>query len=349
MQTQLAPNTALDVAYVGTKGTHLSIPDNINQLNDAYLGLGATLLDSNINDPAVVAAGFKPPWPGFATALGANATLAQALRPFPQYLTGFGYNSVNEGNDTYEALQVKLEKRVSNGVYLLAAYTWDKSITDSNDTSQALPGNNPSGAGMARDEYNRHLDKSVANAWVPNTLSVALSYDLPIGPGKRFLPRTGAVGRVAGGWRFAGILTYRSGGLISVVSPQTQPNFAGPNFANTILGVRQKGSWSGRFDPAVNSYLNVNAFSLPEGYGTGGRFLPSLRGPMYSDEDLSLSKITKIKERLNFEIRLEAFNAFNRVVFGVPSSDISVPSTFGQITTMANSPRNMQVALKLNF
>ncbi|MEO8132065.1 MAG: TonB-dependent receptor, partial [Bryobacteraceae bacterium] len=204
-QFQLRPNLALEVAYVGTKGTHLSSLENINQLNPSYLGLGNTLLNSNINSPAVVAAGYKPPWPGFATALGANATLAQSLRPYPQYLSGFGYNSDNDGNSSYHALQTKLERRMSNGLYLLAAFTWSKSITDANTTLYSVPGNNPTGSGRVRDQYNRHLDKAVASAWQPAVLTSAINYELPFGPGKMLLNSGGLVGRLAGGWRVGGI------------------------------------------------------------------------------------------------------------------------------------------------
>jgi hypothetical protein len=49
------------------------------------------------------------------------------------------------------------------------------------------------------------------------------------------------------------------------------------------------------------------------------------------------------------ELRLEAFNSFNRVIFGGPNSDISVPQSFGFITSQANSPRSAQIAMKLNF
>jgi TonB dependent receptor len=347
-QTRLTPNLSLDTAYVGTKGTHLTVPENINQMPDAYLGLGASLLES-INSPAVAAAGFTQPWPGFAAALGTKATLAQALRPFPQYLVGYGYNSDNDGNSTYNAFQVKLEKRVSQGLYALVSYTYDKYITDANTTLLATPGNNPANSGVVRDQDNRHLDKSIASAWQPHVLTAAIEYELPIGPGKRFLATGGIVGRLTGGWRVGAILTYHTGSLISVVAPQTLPNFAGPNTANTVLGMPQMGSWSGRFDPATDRYLNVNAFTVPEGYGTGGIYLPNLFGPTFKEEDLSLSKRTMIRERFNLELRLEAFNAFNRVIFGTPNSDISVPQSFGFITSQANLPRTAQIAMKLNF
>jgi hypothetical protein len=349
VQTRLTPNMSLEVAYVGTKGTYLPIPENLNQLSDQYLPLGATLLDSSINDPAVVAAGYTPPWPGFATALGAHATLAQALRPYPQYLTGWSTNSADRGNSTYHALQVKLERRMSNGIYLLSSFVWSKSITDANTTELANPNNNPAGAGTVTDQGYLNLAKCVAAAWQPLRWTTSAIYELPFGPGKKFLTSGGVLGRVVDGWRLSGILTYTSGGLISVGAANPLPNFSGPNFANTVLGVPQKGSWSGKFDPQVDTWLNVNAFSVPTGYGTEGMYLPNLFGPRYADEDISLSKNTKIKERLNLEMRLEAFNVFNRVVFGLPASTVGYPASFGVITTQGNSPRNMQVALKLNF
>ena len=356
-ETQLAPNLALDVAWVGTKGTHLSMLQNINQLNPAYLPLGTSLLNSNINSSAVAAAGFAAPWPGFSSALGANATLAQALRPYPQFLSGFGYNSNNDGNSSYEAMQAKLEKRASNGLYLLASYTYDKSITSANSTLYSVPGNNPTGSGEVTDQYNLRLARTVASAWQPHVFTAAFNYELPIGPGKRFLTSSGFVGRLTGGWHVSGILTYRTGSLISVTAPQNLPLFAGANYASPVLGIAQKGSWSGNFDPASDRYLNTSAFTLatPGAFGTGGQFLPNLFAPFYKNEDLSVSKVTVIKERFNLELRLEAFNAFNRVVFGAPSGtaslnfDVSNPSNFGKITTTANLPRNAQIAMKLNF
>ena len=80
----------------------------------------------------MVAADYRPPWAGFSSALGANATLAQSLRPFPQYLTGFGYNSDNNGNSLYHSLQTKLEKRMSKGLYLLVSYTGE-ATSDANN------------------------------------------------------------------------------------------------------------------------------------------------------------------------------------------------------------------------
>ena len=82
--------------------------------------------------------------------------------------------------------------------------------------------------------------------------------------------------------------------------------FAGPNYASAVLGVSQRDTWSGHFDPAINRYLNVAAFSLPvtNTFGTGGQYLPNLFGFFYMNENLSLAKTTRLKERLSLDLRL---------------------------------------------
>jgi hypothetical protein len=350
-ETQLASNLALDIAYIGTKGTHLTMAQNLNQLNPSYLSLGSALLQSSITSPAAISAGFKQPWPGFAAALGPLATVAQSLRPYPQYTTGFGYDSDNEGNSTYQALQAKLEKRTSHGLYLLAAFTFSKSIGDSNTTSNPLPGNNTLITGSVPNQYNFASARTVSQLWQPVVLTMAFNYDLPIGPSKKFLNTGGVLGRVTGGWRLGGILTYRSGALISVLQPDNLPLFAGPFYANPVPGAQQKSSWSGSFDPAKDTYLNAGAWALaPTGtFGTGSQYLPNIFAPFYSNGNISLTKNTRIKDRLNAELRLETFNTLNQVVFAGPAANISTPSTFGKITTVANTPRTSQIALKINF
>jgi hypothetical protein len=248
-----------------------------------------------------------------------------------------------EGNSTYHALQVKVEKRLSGGVYLLAAYTWSKSITDgaSGWTGYATAG---------RDYYDRALDKGVSALNFPQVLTTAFVYELPFGPGKKMLTSGGLVGRVVGGWALNGFLTYHSGSPIGVALGSTFPSpFHITATANTIPGVAQKGNWTG--DPATGKWLNSAAFAVPgaDQLGTSAAILPNLRGPGFANEDLSLSKNTRIAERFNLELRLEAFDSFNRAIFGTPGSNISNPSQFGVISSQANSPRTCQIAMRLVF
>lgn len=193
-QWQLRSNWLLDVGWVGQKSTRLSTGVyNINQVNPVYLKYG-DLLTRQIGDPAVVAAGFTRPYSSF------QGSLAQSLRPFPQY-GGVGFvNSANVGNSTYHSLQTKIEKQYSNGLFLLSSYTWAKALTDA---SSALSGFFST---SARDQYNRSLEKAIAQYDIPHRAVMAFNYELPIGPGKKLLNSKGAVGKVVGGWQVNGIL-----------------------------------------------------------------------------------------------------------------------------------------------
>ena len=145
-------------------------------------------------------------------------------------------------------------------------------------------------------------------------------YELPIGPGKQFLNQGGVLGAVLGGWQLGGVLTYGTGALISVPATQALPIFAGPSYATIVPGVARRGSWQESFNPATDRYLNVNAFQVPAANTFGGKqYLPNLFAPASKDESLSISRTVKLRERWALQIRMEAFNAFNRTVFGAPS------------------------------
>lgn len=351
IQRQLATNLALDVGYVGSKGTNLPARTDINQLHPDYFRLGSSLLNSNINSPAVVAAGYRPPYPGF------NGTLAQSLRPFPQFLNMFpgGKSSDTTGNSTYHSLQVSLQKRYSSGLSGSFAYTFSKALTDA-------PNNFVNNASVIRNIYDRSMDKTYPASWRPHVVAIAFNYELPFGPGKPWLSGRGVAGKLIGGWQLNGILRYQNGSPLGVSAPQTNPLYNGsvgivggspavaiPQTADIVQGVDMMGTWDGSFDPATDRWLNPAAFALPAGvFGTSRPFIPNLYGPAFLNEDLGLIKKTRITERVTLDIRVEAFNAFNRTRFGNPSTNLGNPQTFGRITS-ASGQRNGQVAAKITF
>ncbi len=338
-QHQLTNSLLLDVGYVGAKATRLNTGAvNVDQVNPKYLSLG-NLLSLDISDPAVTAAGFSAPYPGFTGSLG------QALRPFPQY-NGIGtMQSANIGNMTYHSLQAKVEKRFSQGLFFLTSYTWSKTITDSNSQLGGFfsPG--------ARDNFNRRLEKGLAVFDTPHRLVTAFNYELPIGPGKPFANVKGVVGKIIGGWQLNGIVSYQSGHPIQIGYNNTLPLFNSGNTPNSVAGQKVELVSKSGFDPAKQVLLNINAFSNPAPFtfGSSGQVLPNARDFPNYNEDFGLMKRTFFTESINLEFRFELFNAFNRVIFGGPATNFSDPSNFGKVTGQANSPRNGQFALKLNF
>jgi Carboxypeptidase regulatory-like domain len=334
-QYQLAPNWLLDVGYVGSKSTRLTTGAfNVNQVDPKYLSLGE-LLTKPIDDPAVVAAGFAPPYPGF------TGSLAQALRPFPQYLDVSQGTSANVGNMTYHSLQVKLEKQFSQGLFLLSSYTWSKTLTDSSSALAGFFSTSP------RDQYNRRLEKGLATFDIPHRLVVAFNYELPIGPGKP-ADVQGVAGKILGGWQINGIMSYQSGTPIGVTINNTLPLFNSRNLPSMVPGVDPKLPKE-NFDPARDLLLNIGAFSTPAPltFGNAPSLLNVRNFPSYN-EDFGIMKRTYIREAMNVEFRFEMFNAFNRHIFGSVQTNVSDPFNFGKITS-ASGGRVGQFALKFNF
>ena len=343
LQRDLPFGIMLDAAYVGTKsnGTWTGA-ENPNQVDPKYLSLGQTLL-ADINSPQAAAAGIFKPYAGF------TGSVAQALRAYPQY-TNIDDMYQPTGYNFYNALQIRLQKRYSSGLSFLGAYTLSKNI--------GFPGGDifgdtaGGGGAKAMDTFNRKLEKTTVSGDQTHTLIMSWDYELPFGRGKKFLAGINAVAdKFLGGWQINGIQTYRSGTLIGVSGGGALPLFGGGNRPNWISNdVRSSASMSS-FDPAVNRYLNISAFSQPAPYtfGNAAPRLPNVRTPFYYNEDISFFKNVSVAENVRVQFRAEFYDIFNRVVFSGPSANINNPSTFGIISGQANTPRLIQFALKLIF
>jgi hypothetical protein len=160
---------------------------------------------------------------------------------------------------------------------------------------------------------------------------------------------------VAKGWLLGGIATYRSGTPIGIGGGPNLLLFNGGNQPNRVPGVPERASFKGSFDPAVDLYPNINAFSQPAPFtfGNVSRFEPSLRTFPFVNEQLSAIKRTyvpKISEVFNVEFKVEFFNIFNRTVLGGPSTRINDPTSFGVVgsQTNLNLPRSIQFSLRVN-
>ncbi|TMI28478.1 hypothetical protein E6H30_01065 [Candidatus Bathyarchaeota archaeon] len=266
VQHELLTDLILDVAYVGQHSTHLRTNyDAVNSLHPNFLSLGSLLL-AHVYDPAAVAAGIKPPYAGYP-----NTLVAQALVPFPQY---FGFNTdgalENLGQSTYNALQTSLRRRFRNGLSLMASYTWSKTLTDAD---AALPFfATLHGGGSAQNPFNLKGEKAISNQDVPQALVLSYVYDLPVGKGKRFVSKGGAVDRLVGGWQIGGIQRYQSGQPLSFCCSTGAPAFAGAFRYNLVKGqpIFSQQFLSGHFNPANDPMFNSQAFSDPNNGGSLG-------------------------------------------------------------------------------
>ncbi len=346
IQRQLSSKLTLDVAYVATKGTHLITANKIyNQVNPEYLSLG-NLLNADINSPEAQAAGIAMPYAGF------TGTVAQALRPYPQYQTIIGsndYGSDKTGNSTYNALQVKMQGKITRDLTMLLAYAWSKNLTDGSDNRDLdtfLPNYT-----QVQNGYDRAAEKTYAAADIPQSFVTNFIYEVPFGRGHSMLNH-GWASAALGGWALGSVLTYQSGQVIPTPTPAFSdvPLFAGTIRPDVVPGQNPLTPQAqGNFDPGSDLYLNANAWSSPPAFqfGNAARMSGARTKPLLN-EDFSLLKIVNFGEHLKLQFRAEAFNIFNRTVFGFPATDLG-GSDFGTIVTQANKPRSLQLGAKLLF
>jgi hypothetical protein len=325
---------------------------NVNQLNSKYVydPVVNPLRNLAINSPAVIAAGFTKPYPSFPD----NLALERALRPFPQYanINTWSGNGDRSGHSTYHAAIVKIERRVSTGVYLQGSYVFSKLITDSDivDAGQA----------RALDQYNRKWEKSVGAFDLPHNFKFSYILDAPIGKGRKW--DLGGIGNaIIGGWRLSAIHVYTSGQPIQLTGGAVSLGGRSAALVKTLDGwvvdapdnpnYRATTGYTSYFAPvcSIAAFCNAAGQVVPQTntLGNAPRFNGKARRASILNENASLQKSFQFTERFRLDFRWEVFNLFNRVILGGPDSGIT-SQTFGRITS-AGPPRQMQFGLKLYF
>ncbi len=343
VQHQLPKQIVLEVGYIGNLAHHLATShDQINQLDYSKYGYLGDLLNQPYDSPAAIAAGITAPFPNFAEVVGsANATVAQALRPYPQYQDVRGWNS-KFGNAAYNALQVRLEKHFSAGLSFLVGYTLSKNLSDVGDSQGVF-------ASGIQDAYNWRANRSVTDVDQRHAVVASYAYDLPLGPGKRFLSGDGIVDKyIAGGWTISGVNNYSTGLPLAIGTSLSLPTGTENLRPNGVPGVpaRIGGGCSG-FNPATGVYINRAAFAdpAPFTFGNAAPWLDNVRGCANLNESISLLKSFPLyKERVSFQLGMDFFNVFNRHIFGAPDTNIDDVG-FGQISS-AGAGRQGQLHVK---
>jgi hypothetical protein len=299
-----------------------------------------SLLTSNISSPAARAAGIPSPYAGF------NGTVAQALRPFPQYQAVNRQNSAN-GSSTYNALQVRLEKRYTNGLQARIAYTWSKFIN--NGAEGGLAGIQP---GIPQSVFIREKSLSVDN--IPQSLIISYSYELPFGRGKRFLNNPGVTNWILGGWNLSAIHRYDSGRPLSI----TMNNIYGGILFNPAMRPDRVAGVSGyanrdnsNFDITKDRYLSTAGFANPPDgrLGNESKVDSVIRGWANYNEDFSVFKGLPIREWLNGRLGANFANIFNRHVWCDANTNFSDGANFGLVSGQCNYPRRIEGYIRFQF
>jgi hypothetical protein len=375
IQRQIFRDTVIEVAYVGNKGTHMFRMMNANQavisqdfldgFRAAQAGVrtgvvgrmldtfGATLpsstqvllTNSDVSGfiTAVDTNSFSPS-AGQPAVVGGRllaAGLPQSYFRNPQFATAaLGCTCTDT---SYNALQVSLNRRFSEGLMFQTNYTWGKSLDDISDDTDGAG----TGLLIPTDSTNRRLDRGRSSYDIRHQFRAGVVFELPFGKNKPFL-KTGPLSMIAGGWTTNTIIDWSSGYPFSVSSgrgylyPGITMNALFQGDPTAIGSIDKSGS-------SVNflSTAEKAQFSFPSvaQFGSGRNIFT---GPGFFETDFSLHKVFPVKERVKIDVRAEAFNVFNNVNFSQPTATLTSAS-FGVISSARVPPRILQFALKVSF
>lgn len=335
VERSLTNNLSFDVAYVGSHVVHVGIPDaDLNQLTDAQLALGLT-------NPGALTAQVANPYfgqvPASSTIGGRTVAAAQLLRPYPRFQNVAIYRN-NSGTSNYNAIEGKVEQRLSHSLYLLFSYTHSKLIDDASAVFSSTVLSSPNTSSLiAADTYRPLLERDASAGDSPNIISGTAVYGLPAYAGH------GVLTIALGGWTLNTIVTAASG----LPVPITQANNLN-SFAGVVL---QRPNLVGRPNLAPGErtpvrFFNTGAFAAAPQFTFGSASRNPASGPAYRDWDFALIKHTRLGEKADLEFRAELFNVTNTPAFGQPNGSFG-SAAFGSITSTVADPRVAQFALRL--
>jgi hypothetical protein len=374
LQREVTKDLLVEAAYVGNRG----VWEQANSLIDlngnttarlASQGLNVNsasdraLLTSKFSSGQPQAAGFNIPYPGFPL----GQTLAQALRPFPQFSTIPVYWAP-VGDNWYDSLQTKATKRYSHGLVLSAAFTWQREFTSGSETETGGLVAPPSGGiNPVNDVINHRVQKYISGYSQPLVFVTSFSYQIPALGMNKWMKAA------VRDWTVGGILRYASG--LPIEAPTSNNSLNSLLLLNTGSG--SAATFDQRvagqplylkdlnchcFDPNTTFVLNPKAWVDPPAGQFGGQpYYSDYRSQRRPDESLSAGRIFKVRERYSFQIRAEFFNPFNRTYLNSPDSANAGAtqvtkngqnvSGFGRINTGSTfiAPRNGQLVARFQW
>ena len=386
IQREVTKDLVVEVSYVGNRGVWWSAPvmDTYaaNTLDDsslAHYGLtrnnpaDMALLGLRITDPAVVARGFGLAYAGMPP----NTTLAQNLRPVPQWNSPSAWLGPPRGKTWYDSLQLQGTKRFSHGLQAQSSFVWSKAteLGTGAETGQYV-----AGLPVVEDIFNYASNKQLNQLSKPLALVISGSYTTPKTPGDRMAMKV--VSQVVRDWQLGWVLRYQSGDLIQtpgstnqLITQLLRPAAGfGPgstNLQNYVPGQAQLlvDPNSKSFDPAAQQLLNPKAWSDPATgqWGVSSPFYNGYRWQRQPSEAMSFARNFRMgrEGKYTLQVRAEFQNVFNRHFYSVPTiagSLLAPPSTvggvinggYGTINTTTGTgagavPRSGQAVVRFNF
>jgi hypothetical protein len=357
LQYALSYELLLEVAYVGTRGRNLFRNVRINQARLASTG-----------QPIINAV--------TGQVITTNTPSNAMLRAPYQGVDIFGFQQFqNSAHSAYNSLQISLTRRLSQGLQLLASYTYAKSIDNASGNVGGLDTTIILG-----NQLDDRANRGVSDFDRTHRFVLSYLWDLPrpaFGNGSK-------AGRLLlSGWQVAGIITAMSGQPFDIVDSAAGSFYFGANLNSAL----SRPSWAPGATRATamtnvpaGYYFNPLAFVRP--VVQAGALIPSsngiaradalgtdignvgrnvLRGPKQINVDFSIFKRFAIRETKTIEFRAEFFNLLNQVNFDNPNGNLNAalvdpntgkiidPGDFGRITSTSNNPRLIQFAVKFNF
>ncbi|MGC4080610.1 MAG: hypothetical protein QM736_00455 [Vicinamibacterales bacterium] len=341
VQRELPGGNVVVAGYSGSRSNRLSFGGtqdatvNINQLDPQYFALGSALLQQVAN-PFYGNAAFGN--------LSVSPTIArgQLLRPFPQFDNVLAHR-VNQARSTYDALNLRWERRLHDNWSLNANYTFsrlrDNQFGEANQYASRL------GSALNNYDLDAEFGESLLN--VPHRLNVTGTLVLPFGPGERWWQQ-GIAGAVLGGWSISVAGRYQNGFPISVwQSSNNSGLFGSSQRPNLVEGVAL--ATTGTTEERLASWINPAAFSTAPAYtfGNAPRTLSDLRTPGQRNTDVSVQKAVAL-HHARVLLRADVLNLFDDPLFSGPVSTFGT-SNFGQITTVNGFARSVQFQARVSF
>lgn len=338
LEQEMTPNTVFTIGYVGSQGYHQMVSLDDNEPTPTVCPAAPC--------PTVYPANFPAPLAGAPVPAGAYYIAPGTPLANPKLGPAWTWFSV--GTSSYNALQLDLNHRMSEGLLLRGVYTWSKTLDDGDSLNATAAGNAP---GLAANPFDTKSDWGPATYDVRNIAVIDSSYELPFGPHKPVAGGSSFGAKLAGGWTADTIVTLQSGFPFTPELSYNPSNngdsknpvrpFANPDFHGSAI-IGKPSQW---FNPAA-------FLAPPPGSGFYGNLRrDSLTGPGLATWDLSMLKDTPLHERLSLQFRAELFNLLNRSNFNTPNLVVFTPSgvspTAGVVTGTSTTSRQVQFAMKL--